>query len=85
MLAQALEIEIETVLNQYKDLKDQRGYQRVVRNGYMPEREDSDRYWPRDQWKPPDQRSVGGSIESDNIQFIDFTALSCGRPGAWNN
>ena len=39
LLAQALEVEIETVLNQYKDLKDQRGYQRVVRNGYMPERQ----------------------------------------------
>ena len=39
LLSQALEMEIETVLNQYKDLKDQRGYQRVVRNGYMPERQ----------------------------------------------
>jgi len=39
LLAQALEVEIETVLNQYEDLKDQRGYQRVVRNGYMPERQ----------------------------------------------
>jgi transposase-like protein len=39
LLAQALEVEIETVLNQYRDLKDQRGYQRVVRNGYMPERQ----------------------------------------------
>ena len=39
LLAQALEVEIETVLNQYKDLKDQKGYQRVVRNGYMPERQ----------------------------------------------
>ncbi|HRT39709.1 MAG TPA: IS256 family transposase [Rectinema sp.] len=39
LLAQALEMEIETVLNQYKDLKDRRGYQRVVRNGYLPERQ----------------------------------------------
>ena len=39
LLSQALEMEIETVLNQYKDLKDERGYQRVVRNGYMPERQ----------------------------------------------
>jgi putative transposase len=39
LLAQALEVEIETVLNQHKELKDQRGHQRVVRNGYMPERQ----------------------------------------------
>jgi hypothetical protein len=39
LLAQALEMEIETVLNQYKDLKDQEGHQRVVRNGYLPERQ----------------------------------------------
>ena len=39
LLAQALEMEIETVLNQYKDLKDQGGHQRVVRNGYLPERQ----------------------------------------------
>ena len=31
LLAQALEMEIETVLNQYKDLKDQEGHQRAVR------------------------------------------------------
>jgi transposase-like protein len=39
LLAQALEMEIETVINQYKDFKDPRGYQRVVRNGYLPERQ----------------------------------------------
>jgi len=39
LIAQALEAEIEAMLNQYKDLKDQRGYQRVVRNGYLPERQ----------------------------------------------
>ena len=39
LLAQALEVEIDTVLNQYKDLRDQRGHQRIVRNGYMPERQ----------------------------------------------
>lgn len=30
LLAQALEVEIETVLNQYKELKDQRGHQRLT-------------------------------------------------------
>lgn len=39
LLSQALEMEIETVINQYKDFKDPRGYQRVVRNGYLPERQ----------------------------------------------
>ncbi len=39
LLAQALEAEIEIFINQYKDQKDLLGYQRVVRNGYMPKRE----------------------------------------------
>jgi transposase-like protein len=39
LLAQALEAEIEIFLGQYKDLKDQLGCQRIVRNGYLPERQ----------------------------------------------
>ena len=39
LLAQALEAEIEVFLGQYKDLKDQLGCQRIVRNGYLPERQ----------------------------------------------
>lgn len=39
LISQALEIEIENFLNQYKELKDQMGLQRVVRNGYLPERQ----------------------------------------------
>jgi transposase-like protein len=39
LLAQALETEIEVFLNQYAELKDNQGRQRVVRNGYLPERE----------------------------------------------
>ena len=39
LLAEALEAEIEDFLSQYKDLKDDRNHQRVVRNGYLPERE----------------------------------------------
>ncbi len=39
LLTAALESEIETFLNQYKDISDDRGCRRVVRNGYLPERE----------------------------------------------
>ncbi len=39
LLASALEAEINTFLSQYEDLKDDKGRQRVVRNGYLPERE----------------------------------------------
>ena len=39
ILANALESEITIFINQYKDLVDELGRQRVVRNGYLPERE----------------------------------------------
>ena len=39
LLAEALEIEIEDFLSQYKDLRDNRNLTRVVRNGYLPERD----------------------------------------------
>ena len=39
LLAEALESEIVTFLSQYKDLKDDQNHQRVVRNGYLPERD----------------------------------------------
>ena len=39
MLAQALEAEIELFINQYADLRDELGRQRIVRNGYLPQRE----------------------------------------------
>jgi len=38
LLAQALETEIEIFINNYKELTDDSGHQRVVRNGYLPER-----------------------------------------------
>jgi putative transposase len=38
LLAQALEAEIEQFISQYTGLKDDLGRQRIVRNGYMPER-----------------------------------------------
>jgi putative transposase len=39
LLVEALEIEIEDFLSQYKDLRDDRDRRRVVRNGYLPDRE----------------------------------------------
>ncbi|MCP4745188.1 MAG: hypothetical protein GY874_03455 [Desulfobacteraceae bacterium] len=39
MLAQALEAEIEIFISQYRDLTDEMGRQRIVRNGHLPERE----------------------------------------------
>ncbi|MFC1895627.1 transposase, partial [Thermodesulfobacteriota bacterium] len=39
LLAQALEAEIQLFVNQYTDFKDELGRQRIVRNGYRPERE----------------------------------------------
>jgi putative transposase len=39
LLTEALEAEIEEFLSQYRDLRDHQSRQRVVRNGYLPERE----------------------------------------------
>jgi putative transposase len=39
LLTQALEAEIEIFVHQYKDLVDELGRQRIVRNGYLPKRE----------------------------------------------
>jgi putative transposase len=39
LLSAALEAEVEIFLKQYKNISDGNGCQRVVRNGYMPERE----------------------------------------------
>ena len=39
LLTEALEAEIEGFLSQYRDLRDRQDRQRVVRNGYLPERE----------------------------------------------
>ena len=39
ILEEALEVEIETFIGHCKDLKDEHGRQRVIRNGYLPERE----------------------------------------------
>lgn len=39
LLAEALEVEIENFIQQYRDLRDESGHQRLVRNGYHRERE----------------------------------------------
>jgi hypothetical protein len=39
LLAQALETEIEVFMSQYTELKNEPGRQRIVRNGYLPERQ----------------------------------------------
>jgi putative transposase len=39
LLAEALDTEIEIFLSEYADLKDDLGRKRVIRNGYLPERE----------------------------------------------
>ena len=39
LIVEALEVEIQSFLNQDKDLRDHLGRQRVVRNGYLPERD----------------------------------------------
>lgn len=38
LLAQAIEAEVETFLEQHRELRDEQGRARLVRNGYLPER-----------------------------------------------
>lgn len=39
LLAEALEAEIESFLSQYREIRDDQGRKRLVRNGYLPERD----------------------------------------------
>jgi len=39
ILQEALEVEVEAFIEHYKHLKDEQGRQRIIRNGYLPERE----------------------------------------------
>ena len=39
LLAEAVQAEVGSFLEQYQDLRNEQGHQRVVRNGYLPERE----------------------------------------------
>lgn len=38
LLAEALEAEVETHLERFAELRDERGHKQIVRNGYLPER-----------------------------------------------
>ncbi len=68
LLAEALEIEIEDFLDQFRDLKDSRNLQRVVRNGYLPEREIQTGIGPA-LVKVPRARDRQPGNESDPIRF----------------
>lgn len=39
LLAEAIEVEVEQFIEHYRELKTDQGHQRIVRNGYLPERE----------------------------------------------
>ena len=68
LLTEALEAEIETFLSQYRDLRDDQDRQRVVRNGYLPEREIQTGIGPVPV-KVPRARDRQPEHESDPIQF----------------
>ena len=84
LLAHALEAEIEIFLNQYKDLRDETGLQRIVRNGYLPERQiqtGSDRCL----WKFLGH-GIGLCRNRKGYPSVQpYCRLTCGRPEAWNN
>ena len=80
LLTQALEAEIEIFVHQYKELVDELGRQRVVRNGYLPKREIQTGIGPVPV-KAPRVREIGhpGSIQvlrKDLFQLVHLAALS---------
>jgi transposase-like protein len=68
LLTEALEAEIEGFLSQYRDLRDIQDRQRVVRNGYLPEREIQTGIGPV-QVKVPRARDRQPDHESGPIRF----------------
>ncbi len=68
LLAEALEVEIESFLSQYTNLKDDQGRMRVTRNGYLPEREIQTGIGPVPA-KAPRIRDHRPGDESDRIRF----------------
>jgi transposase-like protein len=68
LLTEALEAEIEGFLSQYRDLRDNQDRQRVVRNGYLPEREIQTGIGPV-AVKVPRARDRQPDHESDSIRF----------------
>ena len=68
LLAEALEVEVETFLSQYRDFKDEHDRKRVIRNGYLPEREIQSGIGPV-KVKVPRARDRKGQGESERITF----------------
>jgi transposase-like protein len=68
LLAEALEAEIEDFLSQYRDLKDNGNHHRVVRNGYLPERDIQTGIGPIPV-KMPRARDRQSHQESEPIRF----------------
>ena len=68
LLTEALEAEIEGFLSQYRDLRDSQDRQRVVRNGYLPEREIQTGIGPVEV-KVPRARDRQPDLESEPIRF----------------
>jgi putative transposase len=69
LLTEALEVEIEGFLSQYRDLRDNQDRQRVVRNGYLPGREIQTGIGPV-AVKVPRARDRQPDHESGPIRFI---------------
>ena len=68
LLKAALEAEIEAFLEQYRDATDDKGRRRVVRNGYLPERE-IETGIGQVPVKVPRIRDRHGRTSNDGIQF----------------
>ncbi|MBN1850136.1 MAG: transposase [Deltaproteobacteria bacterium] len=68
LLAEALEAEIESFIRQYRDLKDDLNHLRVVRNGYLPERDVQTGIGPVPV-KVPRARDRQSEQDSEPIQF----------------
>ncbi len=68
LLGAALEAEIEAFLAQYRDVTDEKGRRRVVRNGYLPEREIQTGIG-QVPVKVPRIRDRHGRTSNDGIQF----------------
>jgi transposase-like protein len=68
LLTEALEAEIEGFLSQYRGLRDNQARQRVVRNGYLPEREIQTGIGPV-AVKVPRARDRQPDYESGSIRF----------------
>lgn len=69
LLTEALETEIEIFLSEYKKLKDDLGRKRIIRNGYLPEREIQTGIGPVSV-KVPRVRDR----QSDGIDSVKFTS-----------